>query len=56
MALDAKSGKLLWYRQFIPHDVHDADLSQVSPLFTATINGKQSRTSRRWMSLKLKPI
>jgi len=41
VALDAKSGKLLWYRQFIPHDVHDADLSQVSPLFTATINGKQ---------------
>src|SRR4029453_5363864 len=33
VALDAKSGKLLWYRQFIPHDVHDADLSQVSPLF-----------------------
>ncbi len=40
VALDAKTGKLLWYRQFIPHDVHDADLSQVSPLFTATIDGK----------------
>ena len=26
VALDAKTGKLLWYRQFIPHDVHDADL------------------------------
>jgi alcohol dehydrogenase (cytochrome c) len=41
VALDAKSGKLLWYRQFIPHDVHDADLSQVSPLFETTINGKK---------------
>src|SRR6185312_11686862 len=33
VALDAKTSKLLWYRQFIPHDVHDSDLSQVSPLF-----------------------
>jgi alcohol dehydrogenase (cytochrome c) len=41
VALDAKSGKLLWYRQFIPHDVHDADLSQVSPLFETTIDGKK---------------
>ncbi len=40
LALDAKTGKLLWYRQFIPHDVHDADLSQVSPLFTTMIAGK----------------
>ena len=40
VALDAKTGKLMWYRQFIPHDVHDADLSQVSPLFTTTIDGK----------------
>ena len=41
VALDAKTGKLLWYRQFIPHDVHDADLSQVSPLFETTIGGKK---------------
>ena len=41
VALDAKSGKLLWYQQFIPHDVHDADLSQVSPLFETTIDGKK---------------
>jgi alcohol dehydrogenase (cytochrome c) len=40
VALDAKTGKLLWYQQFIPHDVHDADLSQVSPLFETTIDGK----------------
>lgn len=41
VALDAKSGELLWYRQFIPHDVHDADLSQVSPLFETTIDGRK---------------
>ena len=40
VALDVKTGKLLWYRQFIPHDVHDADLSQVSPLFETTVGGK----------------
>jgi alcohol dehydrogenase (cytochrome c) len=41
VALDVKTGKLLWYRQFIPHDVHDADLSQVSPQFETTIAGKK---------------
>jgi PQQ-dependent dehydrogenase (methanol/ethanol family) len=43
VALDAKTGKLLWYQQFIPHDVHDADLSQVSPLFETTVGGKQRK-------------
>jgi len=40
VALDVKTGKLLWYRQFGPADANDRDLSQVSPLFTATVNGK----------------
>jgi len=39
VALDAKTGKLLWYRQFVSHDVHDADLTQVSPLFETSIDG-----------------
>ena len=43
VALDAKTGKLLWYQQFIPHDVHDADLSQVSPLFETTVGGKKRK-------------
>ena len=33
LALDVRTGKLLWYHQFIMHDEHDLDLSQVSPLF-----------------------
>jgi alcohol dehydrogenase (cytochrome c) len=37
VALDVRSGKLLWYRQFVSHDVHDSDLSQVSPLFSTKI-------------------
>ena len=41
VALDVKTGKLLWYHQFGPADVHDRDLSQVSPIFSTAVNGKQ---------------
>jgi alcohol dehydrogenase (cytochrome c) len=34
VALDIRTGKLLWYRQFVSHDEHDSDTSQVSPLFS----------------------
>jgi alcohol dehydrogenase (cytochrome c) len=40
VALDVKTGKLLWYHQFGPADEHDRDLSQVSPLFRADVKGK----------------
>jgi alcohol dehydrogenase (cytochrome c) len=39
IALDGKSGRLAWYRQFVPHDVHDYDLSHVAPMFKANIDG-----------------
>jgi alcohol dehydrogenase (cytochrome c) len=39
IALDATTGHLVWYRQFVPHDVHDYDVSHVAPLFKTTING-----------------
>jgi alcohol dehydrogenase (cytochrome c) len=39
IALDATTGHLAWYRQFIPHDVHDYDVSHVAPVFKTTING-----------------
>jgi alcohol dehydrogenase (cytochrome c) len=35
IALDAKTGQLRWYRQFIPHDVHDYDVTHVSPVIKA---------------------
>jgi alcohol dehydrogenase (cytochrome c) len=38
VALDIETGKLNWYYQALPHD---ADLSQVSPLFSATVKGKR---------------
>jgi len=47
VALDVRSGKLLWHKQFISNDVHDADLSQVSPIFSTTVGGK----SRNVMSV-----
>jgi alcohol dehydrogenase (cytochrome c) len=40
VALDVRTGKLQWYRQVTPHDTHDWDLTQVSPIFSATVNGK----------------
>jgi len=39
IALDAKTGRLVWYRQFVPHDVHDYDVSHVAPVFKTSING-----------------
>lgn len=39
IALDATTGHLAWYRQFIPHDVHDYDVSHVAPVFKTAING-----------------
>jgi alcohol dehydrogenase (cytochrome c) len=33
VALDARTGKLLWYQQALPHDIRDYDL-QISPIIT----------------------
>jgi alcohol dehydrogenase (cytochrome c) len=43
IALDAATGHLLWYRQFIPHDVHDYDVSHVAPLFETIVNGSRRK-------------
>ena len=40
VALDARTGKLRWFYQLVPHDEHDWDTTQASPLFSATIAGK----------------
>jgi alcohol dehydrogenase (cytochrome c) len=41
VVLDARTGKLVWHFQRVPHDVHDWDLTQASPLFSATVQGKR---------------
>jgi alcohol dehydrogenase (cytochrome c) len=40
IVLDARSGKLKWFYQLVPHDTHDWDTTQASPLFTAKVGGK----------------
>jgi len=34
IALNGKTGRMLWYNQFIPHDVDDYDVTHVNPIFT----------------------
>ena len=40
VVLDARTGKLKWHYQLVPHDIHDWDTTQASPLFTARIGGR----------------
>lgn len=39
IALNATTGRLAWYRQFIPHDVHDYDVTHVGPIFRTLVGG-----------------
>jgi len=43
IALDADSGKLEWYFQFTPHDVHDWDATEVPVLIDGTVRGKKRK-------------
>jgi alcohol dehydrogenase (cytochrome c) len=43
VVLDARTGKRVWHHQATPHDFHDWDLTQVSPLFHADVDGKPRR-------------
>jgi alcohol dehydrogenase (cytochrome c) len=43
IVLDARTGKLQWHYQLVPHDTHDWDTTQAGPLFTATVGGKTRR-------------
>jgi len=41
IALDVHTGQLRWYRQTVPNDAHDWDLTQVSPIFKTKVNGQE---------------
>jgi alcohol dehydrogenase (cytochrome c) len=43
VALDADTGKLKWYFQFTPHDLHDWDATQIPVLIEAEINGQRRK-------------
>jgi len=37
VVLDVRTGKLQWYKQAVPHDLHDWDLTITNPLYTAPV-------------------
>jgi alcohol dehydrogenase (cytochrome c) len=41
LVLDARTGKRIWHFQAVPHDVHDWDATQASPLFSTLVLGKR---------------
>jgi alcohol dehydrogenase (cytochrome c) len=41
VVLDVHTGNLLWYRQTVPNDSHDWDLTQVSPLFRSKVGDRE---------------
>ena len=43
VALNVRTGKLAWYQQLVPADNHDWDLTHASPLYRATIGGKERK-------------
>lgn len=40
LALDVRRGTLRWFRQMVPHDTHDWDLTHAGPLFSSIVGGK----------------
>ncbi|MBP7776358.1 MAG: PQQ-dependent dehydrogenase, methanol/ethanol family [Acidobacteria bacterium] len=44
VALDADTGKMKWYFQYTPHDVHDWDANQIQVLADLTIGGRPRKT------------
>jgi alcohol dehydrogenase (cytochrome c) len=43
VVLQARTGKLLWYRQQVPHDVRNWDVTHVSPIYDARVRGVPRR-------------
>jgi alcohol dehydrogenase (cytochrome c) len=41
VVLDARTGRLVWHFQAVPHDDHDWDLTQANPLFSMSIQGRR---------------
>ena len=41
VVLDVRTGQLRWHRQFVPHDLHDHDLTVSGPLYQVSIDGKR---------------
>ncbi len=46
VALDADTGKMVWYFQSSPHDTHDWDATQTAVVFDGTIDGQAAEAAR----------
>jgi alcohol dehydrogenase (cytochrome c) len=46
IALDGKTGRMVWYNQFIPHDVNDYDVIHVNPIFKANSRASIAATGK----------
>jgi alcohol dehydrogenase (cytochrome c) len=43
VVLDVRTGKLRWYRQLVPNDSHDWDVTHATPMFSTTVGGTMRR-------------
>ena len=43
LALDPQTGRMKWWFQFVPHDVHDWDANETPVLIDGVINGRQRK-------------
>jgi alcohol dehydrogenase (cytochrome c) len=43
IVLDVRTGQLRWYRQVVPNDSHDWDLTHATPMFSTAIDGATRR-------------
>ena len=40
LVLDGRTGGLEWYKQFVPHDLHDWDMTAAGPIYRTTTPGQ----------------
>jgi alcohol dehydrogenase (cytochrome c) len=43
VALNVRTGKLVWHDQLVPADSHDWDMTHASPLYRVTVNGRERK-------------
>ncbi len=59
LALEPKTGKLKWFYQFTPHDVHDWDATEPAVLVDAPWEGKPRKAAdhgqSQWLLLRARP-
>ena len=53
VALEAKTGKLRWYFQFTPHDLHDWDAAETPMLLDAEFRGKPPKAAGAGQSQRI---